>query len=271
MFDRKVLKDRAKITLSRSYFMILIACVIVNTVSTIGAGIMSGRIQDLNFSSMSYIRILAVFAVISLLGLIMLAVSIFITAPLNVGLKYFMLQNELGDSRLDNLLFPFRTEYKNITFTLFMKNLYIFLWSLLGLIPISIALWQFGLFDKLTVLVQQINRESIKAALSLSGVMLVLLLFTLIFSIPAIIKELQYSMVSYILADDPDIEWKVAISRSKEMMVGNKWAYVKLIISFLPWYIIANLFCCIGSMLLTPYIEETLAQLYLELNGKGEF
>ena len=132
-------------------------------------------------------------------------------------------------------------------------------------------MWKFGLADKLVILTTKMNMDtaSIRQILSVSGSMFVLTLFILLFSVPAIIKQLQYSMTEYILADDPDLEWRTAMEKSKEMMVGNKCAYVKLIISFLPWYIAANLFCCIGSTLLMPYIESTLAQLYLELSGRN--
>ncbi len=274
MFDRKILKERAKITLSRSYFIILIACVIVNITSSVCMGVLSGKVRKVQFMDMTsipYYRIMAILAVISLMALIVIALSIFVIYPLQVGLKYFMLQNEIGDSRLDNLLFPFRTSYKNITFAMFMKNLIIFLWSLFSIIPIIIGMWKFGLADKLVILTTKMNMDtaSIRQILSVSGSMFVLTLFILLFSVPAIIKQLQYSMTEYILADDPDLEWRTAMEKSKEMMVGNKCAYVKLIISFLPWYIAANLFCCIGSTLLMPYIESTLAQLYLELSGRN--
>ena len=51
-------------------------------------------------------------------------------------------------------------------------------------------------------------------------------------------------------------------------MVGNKWAYVKLIFSFAGWYILCNLFCCLGNFVLTPYIEATVAQMYIEISGQ---
>lgn len=274
MFDRKVLKDRAKLTLSTSYFIILIACVIVNIASSLCMGVLSGRLRKIglmDLTSVPYYRIIAILAVISVMSLIVLALSIFVLYPLQVGLKYFMLQNEIGDSRLDNLLFPFRVNYKNITLTMFMKNLFIFLWSLLGFIPFAVGIWKFSLADKLAVLMANINVDTISPSqvLSLSGTMFSLFLFSLLFSVPALIKQLQYTMTEYILADDPDLDWRAALDRSKEMMVGNKWAYVKLILSFIPWYIVSYLFCCIGNMLLMPYIEATVAQLYLELSGKN--
>ena len=54
-------------------------------------------------------------------------------------------------------------------------------------------------------------------------------------------------------------------------MVGNKWAFVKLMLSFIPLYIVAGLVCCgIGTVFLAPYVEQTYAQMYLEITGKGK-
>ena len=105
------------------------------------------------------------------------------------------------------------------------------------------------------------------AARALMGVTVLWGISTLILGIPAIIKELQYILVPYMLADNPEITWRDALSESKEMMVGNKWAYIKLRLSFLPWQIAAILICGIGGLLVLPYIEATVCEMYLELSG----
>jgi uncharacterized membrane protein len=150
-----------------------------------------------------------------------------------------------------------------------MKNLYIFLWSLPAFIAGIAFIFVFNLPEKIPYLVEQIRADSVPAALKMLTMSTSLLLITILFSIPSIIKDLQYSMVQYILADNPDTNWKSALSKSKEMMVGNKWAYVKLMFSFTGWYIISNMVCCIGNLLLTPYIEATYAQMYIEISGQS--
>lgn len=150
-----------------------------------------------------------------------------------------------------------------------MKNLYVFLWSLPAVIATVALIFLFDLPEKVPTLVEQIKADSVAAALKMITISTSILLVSIIFSIPSIIKDLQYSMVQYILADEPDLNWKSAISRSKEMMVGNKWAYVKLLFSFTGWYFISNMVCCIGNFILTPYIEATFAQMYIEISGQS--
>lgn len=265
MFDRKELKTRAKAVMARSYFMMLIACFVVSLVSGGGGGISFKRTYNLDLTQMSNVRALLIFGIIGLLLIIAILFSIFLTSPLAVGLKKFMLNTSKGYCTLEDLLFPFKNNYKNILLTQFMKNLYVFLWSLPALIPF---IAYFSMADKIIYLIEQVKADSVPAALSLIGLSSGVVLITLVLSIPSIIKELQYSMVSYILADEPDKNWKVALSESKEMMVGNKWAYVKLAFSFTGWYILCLFACCIGPIVLTPYIEATYAQLYIQLSGQ---
>lgn len=270
MFDRKILKSRAKLVLSHSFFTSLIACAITAFAGSGIIGMGTNKLQGINFVNMSNIRIAAIFAVVGLLALAGIAFFIFVTAPLSVGLKYFMLRSADGHDSLENLLFPFKNSYKNIVLVLFVKYLYIFLWSLVGAIPLAIGVWKFGLMDKIQELVIAIQNDSFHAAFSLLAMMSGLSLLTIIFSIPGMIKELQYSMVEYILADSPHTSRHDAIFKSKEMMVGNKWAYVKLLLSFLGWQLAANAFCCLGAIIVRPYIEATTAQMYLEISGQGK-
>ena len=270
MFDRKVLKSRAKFVLSRSFFMSVIACAIVSIVTGGMLNFGVQRLRGMNIAAMSDIRIIAIYAVVGLMFLVGIGISIFVAAPLRVGLRHFMLRSADMDTNLDNLMYPFRNNYKNIVWVTFVKNLYVALWSLLGFVPLVIGFWKFGLSEKIAELLPMIQNESVSAAMSLTTISSGLVLATIIFMIPAYIKELQYSMVDYILAENPNMPRAKAIGKSKEMMVGNKWGYVKLAISFFGWYVLANTACCIGNFLLAPYIEQTFAQMYLEISGQGK-
>lgn len=270
MFDRKVLKTRAKFVLSRAFLLSVVACAIVSVVTGGMVNFGVQRLQGINFATMSDIRVLAIYAVFGLMFLVGIGISIFVAAPLKVGLKHFMLRSADMDTNLDNLMYPFKNNYKNIVWVTFVKNLYITLWSLLGLVPMIIGFWKFGLSEKIAELLPMIQNDSVSAAVSLTTISSGLVLLTVIFMIPAYIKELQYSLVEYILAENPDMPRGKAIGKSKEMMVGNKWGYVKLAISFFGWYVLANTACCIGNFLLLPYVEQTFAQMYLEISGQGK-
>lgn len=270
MFDRKALKSRAKFVLARSFLMSVIACAIMSFVT---GGMMSYGIQKLqsaDLAEMSGIRIAVIYAVIGVMFLASIGISIFVAAPLDVGLKHFMLRAADMDVNLENLMYPFRSNYKNIVWVTFVKNLYIGLWMILGFVPLFVGLWKFGLADKLTQLIPEVQSGSVSSAMSLAAISGTIIILTLIFMVPAFIKGLQYSMVEYILSENPDMKRSQVIGKSKEMMVGNKWAYVKLMFSFLGWYLLANSTCCIGNLILRPYIEATYAQMYLEITGQGK-
>ncbi len=271
MFDRKVLKTRAKYVLVRTFFVSIVACAIVNLVAG-GLLIRTPDLQGVNFYEMSSVRLTATFFVAGLMALVAMGVSIFIAAPLKVGLKYFMLRCADMDGRVENLTYPFKNNYKNILWVTFVKNLYVTLWSLLGLIPVIVSYVYFDMGSRvyeLVVLAREGNGEA--ATVELSSMFTLLLIAICIFMIPAFIKSLQYSMVDYILAENPDTKRAEAIGRSKEMMVGNKWAFVKLELSFFGWAVLASFVCCgLGIFVLNPYMEATYAQMYLEISGQGK-
>lgn len=264
MFNRKELKERAKLVLLRSYSKVFLACLIVNFLAGGGFGISTKRVRNIDVASMPPQKLFAVFAIVTMLALIAIAVSVFVLSPLKVGLKKFMTENATRDAQLDLLLMPFRESYKNIVKVQFIKNLFISLWSIPAVVPTIVL---FVITDRIIPLINGVYTGSAKDSVAVFGIAFLWSVSTLILSVPSVIKELQYVLVPYILADNPDTEWKSALSKSKEMMVGNKWAYVKLILSFALWYLASYLLCCIGSFLVTPYVEATVCEMYLELSG----
>lgn len=90
-------------------------------------------------------------------------------------------------------------------------------------------------------------------------------LWTLLLIIPGIIKSYAYSMVPYILADNPNIGIKKAIALSNEMTRGHKFDMFVLDLSFIGWYILGALAFGIGIIFVLPYQNATAAELYLVL------
>ena len=88
-------------------------------------------------------------------------------------------------------------------------------------------------------------------------------LWGLLLIVPAFIKAYSYRMVPYILADNPDISGREAITLSRQMMNGHKWNTFVLDLSFIGWYLLAILTADIVGVLWTnPYVEATDAELY---------
>ena len=85
--------------------------------------------------------------------------------------------------------------------------------------------------------------------------------------IPGIIKSYEYSMVPYILAEEPNLPSNEVIGRSIEITNGHKWDMFVLDLSFLGWYILGLIFFGIGGIFVNPYKEATMAKLYNILSG----
>ena len=87
-------------------------------------------------------------------------------------------------------------------------------------------------------------------------------LWYLLLIIPGIIALFRYSMAFFIIADDGDCGPLEAITRSKEMMVGNKWKFFCLNWRFFGWAILCNLTFGIGYLWLVPYMQTSFAKFY---------
>ena len=87
-------------------------------------------------------------------------------------------------------------------------------------------------------------------------------LWSLLFIIPGIIKSYEYCMIPYILAENPEIEMDRAFEISRKMTKGEKWKIFVLGLSFIGWYLLGLLCCCVGTIFVDPYSEATYAELY---------
>ncbi len=90
-------------------------------------------------------------------------------------------------------------------------------------------------------------------------------LWSLLFIIPGIIKKYSYSMANYIMAENPDIDALDAITKSREMMRGNKFSLFILKLSFFLWYLLIPFTLGLISIYVTPYIEAATANFYLKI------
>ena len=78
-------------------------------------------------------------------------------------------------------------------------------------------------------------------------------------------------MVPYIVKDNPELSATEVITKSREMMNGNKWRAFVLDLSFLGWIILSIITCGILFVFWTyPYIESTNAALYSELSKDAQ-
>lgn len=97
---------------------------------------------------------------------------------------------------------------------------------------------------------------------------LYIMLWTLLFIIPGIVKMYQYFLVPYILTEYPNMEYKTALQLSRDTMEGNKWKTFVLKLSFIPWDILGALtFGIVEIFYVNPYRSLTYAALYCKLKN----
>ncbi len=147
--------------------------------------------------------------------------SAFIAGPVIVGKNRYFMEHRAFDSKFERLFWSFRSgRYMNVVKIMFWRDVKIFLWSLL-------------------------------------------------FVIPGIIKSYEYCMVPYILAENPRISSERAFELSKRMTRGEKWKIFVLQLSFIGWYLIGAVCCCVGGVFVDPYFEATFAELYQVMREKA--
>lgn len=95
-----------------------------------------------------------------------------------------------------------------------------------------------------------------------------LFLWSLLFVVPGIIKAFEYSMIPYLLAENPNMTAKEAFETSKKMTDNEKWNLFVLDLSFVGWYLLGLLCCGIGTIFVAPYVRATEVQAYFVLKTK---
>ena len=94
-------------------------------------------------------------------------------------------------------------------------------------------------------------------------------LWSLLLIVPGIIKSYEYSMVPYILAENPSISGKRAFQISKAMTKGHKWDLFVLELSFILWIIGTVCTCGLLGIYLAPYMQATMTEAYYKLKAEA--
>jgi len=96
-------------------------------------------------------------------------------------------------------------------------------------------------------------------------------LWSLLLVIPGIIKAIAYSQSYFVYKDLNDrglaenYSLTDYITKSRQLMVGNKWRYFGLQLSFIGWWIIGLITLGIGFIWIYPYYKLTMANFYRDL------
>ena len=236
MWTISQLKERAKADLNRSYWGLVLMSLIVSIIDGIGGGRGSssssysnntqrGTVTTDNINWNLLFAIVIAALLIALVSIcISMALKAFLLNPLRLGATKYYIEAARGEKKAGDIGligYAFGSgHYKNIAKTLFLRDLYILLWSLL-------------------------------------------------FLIPGIIKSYEYAMIPYILAERPDLDTEEVFDLSRQMMYGEKFNVFILGLSFIGWMFLSLLTFGLAQVFYVgPYIYMTDAELYEVLKQK---
>ena len=89
-----------------------------------------------------------------------------------------------------------------------------------------------------------------------------ILLWSLLFVVPGIIKSYAYALCEYLAIKHPDWEYKKCLEESQKMMNGHKFELFMLQLSFLGWDILSFFTLGILQIYVAPYKFASLAIYY---------
>ena len=161
--------------------------------------------------------------IIAFVALFAFVLKTFLTNPILVGKNRYLLKLEQGKEDFSDLFFTFNSKdnYLNTVKVMLLRDIFVWLWSLL-------------------------------------------------FIIPGVIKDLSYFMVPYIISENPDMPYKRAFDISKTVMNGEKWNLFVIYLSFLGWMILGTYCTCgLGFYFVLPYLETTMMEYYIYLKNKA--
>ena len=92
---------------------------------------------------------------------------------------------------------------------------------------------------------------------------LIIMLWSLLFIIPGIVKSYSFALAYYIRADHPEYGWRECLDESERMMKGQKWRLFTLHLSFIGWILLSILTCGIGSLWVNAY-QQTATTIFYE-------
>lgn len=198
-----------------------------------------------------YLAIQIVLAVIPFIGGI---VSFAISGALMLGWMMFFMGIARQEGVTVGTLFQGFNRFGTAFLAALLMGLLVLAWMLPGLI--------------LVVITALAGATSMfKGAAPSPAILLALVPLSALAFIPAILAQLRYSMTYFTIADDPALGALDAISRSKQMMDGNKWKFFCLQCRFIGWGLLCIPTLGIGFLWLAPYYWTSIARFYDDLRA----
>lgn len=104
-----------------------------------------------------------------------------------------------------------------------------------------------------------------RAVLGAIWQMLWVFLWSMLFFIPGIIKQISYSQMFFLIAEYDGISVNKAMRISMEITRGHKWELFVMELSFIGWYFLNSLTFGILSLFIMPYRTLSFANAYHDM------
>ncbi len=185
--------------------------------------------------------------------IVAILLAVVIGGALSLGMShYFINLTAHRPSKFSDLFARFRIWYKGIGMSLAV-TLFVFLWTLPGVIIACIASVWLLMGAEIT-----------------HGSMSIVMILSVLGSIPGIIASYRYAMMPYLLAEFPDLTVMDAMRESKRLMHGNKFRFFSLSFSFIGWILLSTFTLFIGLLWIVPYMNAACAAFYLDVTGRSD-
>lgn len=138
MIDRIAIKSKAKELLGVSYiknvavsFILIISLYAFYSSGSSAAG----ESQQAYLNGVSDRALMVAAGILCIGGLIGVGLRVFVFKPLEVGCRRYFLNTYNGEQPISTILDPFTRSYLNTVLTMFVRDLFLFLWTMLFIIP----------------------------------------------------------------------------------------------------------------------------------------
>lgn len=220
MWNRAELKMRGNMAFKKNYVSAVVVALLMGIFGTVSGESSARRVSensDIYSGNLFNVGMITglLAGITTVVILIVLVAKVFVGNLLKMGGYRFFILNQTAQPGIGTLLDGFRSgHYVNIVLTMFLRDLFTALWSLLLVVP-------------------------------------------------GIVKHYEYLMVSYIIAENPAMDYKEAFQISKQMMDGEKMEAFIMDLSFLGWYLLSAVTCgLLAIFYVNPYVQASFAEMY---------
>lgn len=96
---------------------------------------------------------------------------------------------------------------------------------------------------------------------------IIIALYSLLLVVPGIMKAYSYSMIHYVLRQEPQLTTMEALNRSQDLMAGHRMELFMLHLSFIGWALLCAVTFGLAAIWVAPYIEITQTLFFDQIYG----